>query len=180
MGRSKSGDWTMIFRRNLCTLNIGLMMYGRARWQEAEAIRKYFNIVLIRQDKKFFTFELSKGHSGRNPIDPLLQDNVLIPNNFFASKSGKCTKIRCTWSIFSLLNEKDWSSINQDRTQSSSTIHSQLVVSRKQLCWNLKKSYTRKCMCHLDHRRRFPTKIIGRVIWNLMLQETVKTSNESN
>ena len=24
-----------------------------------------------------------QGHSGRNPIDPLLQDNVLIPNNFF-------------------------------------------------------------------------------------------------
>ena len=42
------------------TLNIGLLMYGRARWQEAEATRKDFNIVLIRQDKKFFTFELSK------------------------------------------------------------------------------------------------------------------------
>ena len=24
-----------------------------------------------------------QGHSGRNPIDPTLQDNVLIPNNFF-------------------------------------------------------------------------------------------------
>ena len=24
-----------------------------------------------------------QGHSGRNPIDPVLQDNVLIPNNFF-------------------------------------------------------------------------------------------------
>ena len=24
-----------------------------------------------------------QGHSGRNPIDPKLQDNVLIPNNFF-------------------------------------------------------------------------------------------------
>ena len=24
-----------------------------------------------------------QGHSGRNPIDPSLQDNVLIPNNFF-------------------------------------------------------------------------------------------------
>ena len=50
----------MIFRTNLSTLNIGLMMYGRARWQEAEATRKDFNIVLIRHDKKFFTFELSK------------------------------------------------------------------------------------------------------------------------
>ena len=24
-----------------------------------------------------------QGHSGRNPIDPTLQDNALIPNNFF-------------------------------------------------------------------------------------------------
>ena len=24
-----------------------------------------------------------QGHSGRNPIDPSLQDNVLIPNDFF-------------------------------------------------------------------------------------------------
>ena len=24
-----------------------------------------------------------QGHSGRNPIDPSLQDNILIPNNFF-------------------------------------------------------------------------------------------------
>ena len=53
-------------------------------------------------------------------------------------------------------------------------------VSRKRLRWNLKKSYCRKCMCHLDHRRRFPVKIIGHVIWILMLQEAVKTSNESN
>ena len=36
------------------------MMYGRARWQEAEVKRKDDNIVLIRPDKKFFTFELFK------------------------------------------------------------------------------------------------------------------------
>ena len=40
--------------------NIGLMTYGRARWQEAEATRKDFNTVLTRQDKKFFTSELFK------------------------------------------------------------------------------------------------------------------------
>ena len=38
----------MIFGTNLSTLNIGLMMYGTARWQEAEATRKDFNTVLIR------------------------------------------------------------------------------------------------------------------------------------
>ena len=46
-------------RDYLSTYNIGLMMYGRARWQEAEATTKDFNIVLTRQDKKFFISELS-------------------------------------------------------------------------------------------------------------------------
>ena len=35
-------------------------------------------------------------------------------------------------------------------------------------------------MCHLDHQRQFLTKIIGCVIWILMLQEAVTTPNESN
>ena len=48
----------MIFRSNLSTLNIGLMMYG----QEILALQ---------------------GHSGRKSIDPELQDNVHIPNNFY-------------------------------------------------------------------------------------------------
>ena len=50
----------MIFGTSLSTLNVGLMMCGRARWQEAEATRKDFNTVLIPQDKKFFICELFK------------------------------------------------------------------------------------------------------------------------
>ena len=42
------------------SLNIGLMKCGRVEWQEAEATRKDFNIVLTRQDKKFFISELFK------------------------------------------------------------------------------------------------------------------------
>ena len=57
-------------QNRLSTLNIGLMMYGRTRWQEAEATITDFNTVLTRQDKKFFTFEPLRGHSGRNSIDP--------------------------------------------------------------------------------------------------------------
>ena len=33
---------------------------GKAKWQEAEATRKYFNIVLTRQDNEFFISELFK------------------------------------------------------------------------------------------------------------------------
>ena len=194
MERSNSGDWKMIFKTNSSTLNIGLMMYGRTKWQEVEATSKDFNIVLIRQDKKFFTFELSKviqeaiplilsipdnfseyiyhvgcavnlhsitnsglipggQHSGRDRQTVFLQpwilckrtiktqESLIWPNHVLhlTSKTGKCTKIRRTGSIFSLLNGKDSSSIKQNRTQSSCTVHSQRIVSRKQLWWNLKK-----------------------------------------
>ena len=74
----------MIFGTNLSTLNIGLMMYGKARWQEAEATIKDFNIVLTHpSEQEILHLRALQGHSGRNPIDPTLQDNVLIPNNFF-------------------------------------------------------------------------------------------------
>ena len=33
--------------------------------------------------REIFYFRALQGHSGRNPIDPSLQDNILIPNNFF-------------------------------------------------------------------------------------------------
>ena len=50
MGQLNSGDRKMIFGTNLSTLNIGLLKYGRPRWQQAEATRKDFNAVLIRQE----------------------------------------------------------------------------------------------------------------------------------
>ena len=60
MERSNSGDFSKISGTNLRTLSIGLMKCGRAKWQEAEATSKDFNIVLIRQEKKFFISELFK------------------------------------------------------------------------------------------------------------------------
>ena len=60
MERLNSGERKIVFGTNLSTLHIGLMMYGKARWQEAEAPRKGFNTVLIRQDKKFLISELFK------------------------------------------------------------------------------------------------------------------------
>ena len=41
---------------------------GKARWQEAEATRTDFNIVLTRQDKKFFTSELFKDIQDAIPL----------------------------------------------------------------------------------------------------------------
>ena len=95
-------------------------------------------------------------------------------------RSGKDTRTRCIGSIYSLLNEKDWSSIKQDVMQSSFTIHSQLIVSRKLLWWNLEKSYTRKYMRHIDLLQRFLLKIIGWKNWIQKLLEAAETPNESN
>ena len=58
------------------------MNCGRASWQEEEETRKYFSIVLILQEK-FLYLRALQGHSGRNLKDPSLQDNVLIPDDFF-------------------------------------------------------------------------------------------------
>ena len=60
MERLNSGDYKIVFGTNLKILDIGLMKCGRVEWQEAEAIRKNFNIVLIHQDNKFFISELFK------------------------------------------------------------------------------------------------------------------------
>ena len=108
--------------------------------------------------------------------------SLIWPNHVLhgTNRSGKDTRIRCIGSIYSLLYEKDWSSIKQDVMQSSFTIHSQLIVSRKLLWWNLEKSYTRKYMCHLDHHRRFPSKIIGWKNWIQKSLEAAKIPNESN
>ena len=41
-----------------------------------------------------------QGHSGRNPIDPTLQDNVLIPNDFFEY----IYHIGCAINLHSIMN----------------------------------------------------------------------------
>ena len=59
----------------------GLTKSGRASWQKDEETRTYFSIVLILQEILYL--RALQGHSGRNPIDPSLQDNVLIQDDFF-------------------------------------------------------------------------------------------------
>ena len=181
-----------------------------------------------------------QGHSGCNPIDPSLKDNVLIPNNFFEYiyhigcainlhsithsgliLGGKNSSRDRQTVFFTAVNpmhenhqdqqeldltkpriasyKQKWK-VHQDtvywvdiqlaqrkglkfyQTRSNAVIlHDTLPAYciSKAIVMNLKKSYTRKCLCHLDHHRRFPIKSIGRVIWILTLQEAVKTSNES-
>ena len=73
MEQLNSGESKTIFRRMSGIVNIGLTTSGRKAWQEEEETRKDTSIVLI------LYLRALQGHSGRNLIDPSLQDNVLIP-----------------------------------------------------------------------------------------------------
>ena len=58
-------------------LDIGFMKCGQAKWLDVEAIKKDFSIVLTRHDLG------TQDYSRCNIMVPSLQNNVLIPNNFF-------------------------------------------------------------------------------------------------
>ena len=45
--------------------------------------KKIFQYCTDPSGQEILYIRALQGHSGRNPIDPELQDNVLIPNNFF-------------------------------------------------------------------------------------------------
>ena len=59
------------------------MKSGRASWQEEEETRKDFIFVTDQSGQDILYLQALQGHSGRNLIDPSLQDNVLIPDDFF-------------------------------------------------------------------------------------------------
>ena len=88
MERLNSGDWKIIFGTILKTLSIGVMKCGRV------------NDVMTRHDKKFFTSELFKVIQDAISFDPTLQDNVLIPNNFFEY----ICHVGCAISLHSITN----------------------------------------------------------------------------
>ena len=56
-------------------------------WKSTMAIggrsKKKFQYCTDPSGQEILYLRALQGHSGRNPIDPSLQDNVLIPNNFF-------------------------------------------------------------------------------------------------
>ena len=67
--------------------------------------------------------------------------------------------------------------MKHDRTQSSFTLRSQLILSRMLSWWKLEKSFTRKYMRRFDLLRRFRWKTIEWKNWVQKLLEVVKTPN---
>ena len=183
-----------------------------------------------------------QGHSGRNPIDPSLQDNELIPNNFFEciyhvgcaiilhsiANSGlipggqNSSRDRQTvfFTAVNPMHKNHQDPIELDLTKprlasykQKWTVHHDTVygvhlqlAQRKELKFYQTRSnavilydilpayciskaivmkseeiiYQKVYVSPRPPPTIFFMKIIGRVIWILMLQEAVKTSNESN
>ena len=67
----------------MCDLNIGLMKSGRVQSQKGGGNKKRFHYCTDSSEQEVPYLRALQGHSGRNPIDPSLQDNVLIPDDFF-------------------------------------------------------------------------------------------------
>ena len=58
------------------------MIDGKLVWLQEEVRKKDISIALMIREE-FSTFRALQGHSGRNLIDPALQDNVLIGPGIF-------------------------------------------------------------------------------------------------
>ena len=55
----------------------------KSKMQGGGSNKKIFQYCTDSSGQEILYLRALQGHSGRNPIDPTLQDNVLIPDNFF-------------------------------------------------------------------------------------------------
>ena len=118
------------------------------------------------------------------PVDPMNKEqkdpdviNLGAPR--LAWYKQKVWKIRCIGSIYSLLSEKDWSSIKHDRKSNHLLRHTPSLLYIESCCDGIWRSHLREFLRHLDHHRRFPSKIIGWKNWIQKLLEVVKDSQHT-
>ena len=82
MEQLNSGESKTIFRIISCIVIIGMIASGRKNMAGGGRNKKRYQYCADSSGIIVFLQAL-QGHSGRNIIDPELQDNVSIPNNFF-------------------------------------------------------------------------------------------------
>ena len=80
MERLNSGDF--VFGMNLNSRQRSDEMW-KSRMAGGGGHKKRFQYCIDSSGQEILYLRRLQGHSGRNPIDPSLQDNVLIPDNFF-------------------------------------------------------------------------------------------------
>ena len=84
MERFISGELKIIFRVNSHKFLIGLTIDGRHAWQQEEEQKGDISIALTVSGIIVYLRAL-QGHSGRNLIDPSLQDNVFDSERILSS-----------------------------------------------------------------------------------------------
>ena len=72
----------------------------KSKMQGGGGNKKRFQCCTDSSGQEILYLRALQGHSGRNPIDPSLQDNVLIPDNFFEY----IYQIGCATSLHSITN----------------------------------------------------------------------------
>ena len=96
---SLRGDLRTIFTINFHNLCIGLMINGKYVWQQEEEEKG--DIKYCTDDSGITVcLRALQGHSGRNLIDPSLQDNVIIQSGFFQH----IYHIGCAFNLHSIIN----------------------------------------------------------------------------
>ena len=77
-----SGESRLFFKINFHELLIGRMIVGNLAWQQEEDQKGRYQYCTDISGTIVYLRAL-QGHSGRNLIDPQLQDNVIIQRGFF-------------------------------------------------------------------------------------------------
>ena len=75
------------------------MIVRRHASQQEEEQKGNISTALMIQEQ-LFSFRGLQGHSGRNLVDPSLQDNVVIPSNFFQY----IYHVGCAFNLHSIIN----------------------------------------------------------------------------
>ena len=82
MERLNSGDYKMVFGTSSRNSRHWSDEMWKSRMARGGGNKKIFQHCTDPSGQEILYLRALQGHSGRNPIDPSLQDNVLIPNNF--------------------------------------------------------------------------------------------------
>ena len=93
-----SGGSRIFSRINFRKFLVGLTIDGKHAWQQEEEQKGDISTALIFQEHIYF--RPLQEHSGRNLIDPSVQDNVIIQSGFFQQISH----VGCAFNLHSVIN----------------------------------------------------------------------------
>ena len=100
MEQFNSGELSFIFEIIPHKYSIGLMIVGNLVWQQEEVRKGEISKYCSDNSGRILDLRALQGHSGRNPIDPMLQDNVIIQRGLF----HHIYHIGCAFNFHSIIN----------------------------------------------------------------------------